>query len=722
MGAITDPSEIDNAQRQIGQPTPSVPEMAQTAGAIVDPAELAHARAQLAAPAAGNASPSPVAALPASSPAALPQGPTFMGPRPDRGIGGRIEDAIRMTIAPLLGDRAAAALDTVSGTGLPNANYAKNLANEQAQTQWAQSEHPIASRVLGGAGSLAGAGAIAATLPEDIGLGAAALGGRAIGSAITGGGISGVNAASAEPDLTAPGVPGRVGTATALGAGLGGVAPIAGVGLGSAYTGTMNAVNGGAEGVSRAASRPLVRALAADDPSAVSARMQNLGPLAMLADAGPAMRETAQAVAIENPEGLSTVERNLTARNAGTNQRLQSDINTALGPAASPLAVTNALKAVRGQIHQSALPPLFASAPPVDVTPILADIGQGIVKARGGQRAVLQQAGDDLMQDGVDSAGNATRVPVTDAETINNAKIALDKLIDFGNDSLGVKAGSVSKSEGAAGGVYRQINQALRDQVPGYGDVMDASSAIARQIEAIERGDTILAGGKSATRPEDLTSNLSDLASRGLGPQSPIVNELQGMRVGARGSIDRTMGTKANDLVALRNEMQGEGGWNAANMGTIFGQGPASDVLDSIDRNSAFRDTANSILSGAKTAKATAMRESLQNDMAGQTRAPPLIDPRNTFVGMATAVPKRILSWTYGQMRPEPTRGYGEMGNILTSQGPQRDVYLRSLADALSRRNANAAMGERVGNASSRAALAAALLGRSAFAPSQNSP
>jgi len=165
-GADTDPNILAQVAAALRAGKPSAPASLpapSASGADTDPAIMAQVHAQLTAPAAPP--PAPVA-LPQASPS-LP-GAT-MEAMPDRGFAGAIEDGVRMLVAPLMGSRAAAALDTVTGTGLPNADYAKNLANEEAKTKWVQAEHPYASQILGGAGTLgAGAAALAAAPEEGI--------------------------------------------------------------------------------------------------------------------------------------------------------------------------------------------------------------------------------------------------------------------------------------------------------------------------------------------------------------------------------------------------------------------------------------------------------------------------------------------------------------------------------------------------------------------------
>ena len=699
MAAVTDPDELAHAQAQIGAgttPQVSPGEAAATpgAGAIVDPDELAHARAQLAAPSVAAAS------TPAS---ALPTGPTSMGPMPDRGIAGSIEDGVRMLIAPLMGNRIAAALDTATGTGLPNADYSKNLANEQAKTNWVQGQHPYASQILGGAGTLGSGAAALAAAPEEGILGGATMGGRALYSALTGGGLSGASAASAEPDLTAPGAASRVGAATALGAGGGAIAPLVGAGLGAAYNAGANALTGSVEGMSRAAAKQLLPAMSAVTPAAVQSSLARLGPEAMLADTGPAMLGKAQGAALDSDEARNVIGTALASRDAETNARLAQDVNAAVGPPQSPLQASQAVQAQREKIHQW-LPGVFANAPDVDTTNVLAKVAQGLPKAVGQDATVLGQARNWLMKNGPpDAEGNPTRVPVTDAETLQNVKMAVDKLIDYGDPSLGVQPGAVAKAQGSIGAVRTQLNQALRDQVPGYSSIMDASSALAKKMEGIEDGNAILGSGQSALSPEDLKARLAALPANW---QQPY---LDGLRIGSRGAIDRAMGTKANDLVALRNQMQGEGGWNEAKLADIHGAGPIGDIANSIDQNTAFRNTYQKVDQGTQTAQRTAAAAAMKPEAA--TGGIPYLNPNMSLTGAIMTPLRAVGTAALNQFRPDPTRAYGEIARVLTAQGAPRDAYTQALAAALLNRGRNAAMAQTVGGVGSKAALAAALIG-----------
>jgi hypothetical protein len=68
----------------------------------------------------------------------------------------------------------------------------------------------------------------------------------------------------------------------------------------------------------------------------------------------------------------------------------------------------------------------------------------------------------------------------------------------------------------------------------------------------LNKGRNILATGKEAVRPSQLAQDMSKMT-----PQ-----ELAAQRLGARGKIDRVIGTSVFDINAVRNTVKSEGKWN----------------------------------------------------------------------------------------------------------------------------------------------------------------
>jgi hypothetical protein len=231
---------------------------------------------------------------------------------------------------------------------------------------------------------------------------------------------------------------------------------------------------------------------------------------------------------------------------------------------------------------------------------------------------------------------------------------------------------------------------------------MDRSALLARQADAIEQGyESALSGGRSATNPTDLATQLSQA-----GPEV-----LPGLRIGTRAALENSLGTKANDLAALRNELQfgnGQGNnpsWNQQKLGMIFSPQAADDLANTVNREATFSQTNNDVARNSMTAQrqsaASGMRPSVGTDNI------PLINPGSTIPGMITTGAKRLGASILQSVLPDPTRAYGEVADILTAQGPQRDAYVSALVDALQRRSSNAQAAQAIGN---NASLIAGLL------------
>src|SRR5262249_37272354 len=119
----------------------------------------------------------------------------------------------------------------------------------------------------------------------------------------TGAGIGGLQGASEGPDLTnAGGIAKRGAVGAGAGFLVGAALPAAGKATGASHNTLADALIRG-EGISRPATKHLAAALLADSPTAVRARLNELGPDAMMADAGPALLGKAQGASLNSDEG-----------------------------------------------------------------------------------------------------------------------------------------------------------------------------------------------------------------------------------------------------------------------------------------------------------------------------------------------------------------------------------------------------------------------------------
>jgi hypothetical protein len=296
-----------------------------------------------------------------------------------------------------------------------------------------------------------------------------------------------------------------------------------------------------------------------------------------------------------------------------------------------------------------------------------------------------------------DNLGNERfrEVPVSqnDAEVLHKIKGELDNVIEYDAPGLGVPAAALTRQQGALKHLRGELNGALEDQVPGYLEANRQSAALARRGTAVDLGTQYLGSGKTTASPGRFADEFTRLEP---GEQIAFAK-------GSRGNIERVLGTKANDLQALRGELQGEGGWNTAKIATVHGQEAADQLMGSVDRNLKFRDTHQKVVEGSQTDLRNAARKEMKPEPSSET---PLIGPSTNLTGLPLTIAKKTINAGLNLLRPDPTKSYGEVARVLSAQGSQRDRYLAALVDALSRKQANSEIGRGVG----KNALVSALL------------
>lgn len=616
-------------------------------------------------------------------------------------------------------DRIAAALNAAVGNG----DYAGNLAGQRKESSKFSREHPFWDLPANIAG--------ASVLPLGV-FGAAAnrstMIGRTLAGAGTGAVLGGAAGAGASPDWTDLK---QLGKDTAwgmgTGAGIGGTIPGASAAIGKGYNKIATALAGDASGMSSGASKELIPALKADGPDAVKAELARLGPQAMLADTGFALQGKASGAALNNDEARSVVFRNLKGRDAATNERISSDVNRALGPAEDPQTVKSYIDAHRTATDNVAYPAALQGAPAISTAPILTQVDHMLTQTPAGsmeRRALTNLRGmlmtterrpllDAQGHPQYDNLGHERwqEVPVSqnDANVLHKVKMEMDRVINYDEPGLGLPPGAAKTAQGTLKNLRYQINDALEQQVPGYREANSASSALAKRAEAVGEGTQYLGSGKTTPSPERFAAEFAQKP----GQQEPrSIGEQIAFAKGSRGEIDRVLGVKANDLQALKGELQGEGGWNTAKIATVHGQEAADELAASVDRNLKFRDTHNKVVENAQTAQRTAAKEAMSPNPPNDL--PDLIQPSSTFFGTLATAGKRLANAAYHGMQEDPTRHYPEIAQVVTAQGPEAEQFRAALAAALMRREGIDASTKAVGTGAGLSAsiLANALLQR----------
>ncbi len=372
-------------------------------------------------------------------------------------------------------------------------------------------------------------------------------------------------------------------------------------------------------------------------------RLEELGPQATLADVGPAPLAKLRGVT-QRSMGTplqADIENSYAERAKGQSSRLLGDLDTNYDTAIHPDEAVGRLAAKRAEIGNE-LPAIFENGPrSIDTSEPLRVVGEGINNAAtlGPEKSVLDKARKLLMEPMDIPKGDGTTytkmVPITDPVKLDKAKTVLDQEINYTNREY---PGAINQKSGAAAQVRNAINQSLREQVPGYGDVMDRLSTLHRGEEGVRYGETVLTRGKDMPWPEQLNQKLDTTE-----PTTP--GYTTAVRTGARGSLQHAVGTNPNDLVAIKRMLGGENDFSRDNASRLFGEQPTQNMLNSVDREQTFTNTNDNLSSvrGSKTAGSLS---------AGSAAEPPSRFPLNTTsLGLAGRVLQNIGTGIYDHLR-----------------------------------------------------------------------
>jgi hypothetical protein len=125
-------------------------------------------------------------------------------------------------------------------------------------------------------------------------------------------------------------------------------------------------------------------------------------------------------------------------------------------------------------------------------------------------------------------------------------------------------------------------------------------------------GREALRNGESAIHPVDLKASLDDLSGpqgTAIGPQ--VTNAPQRVSEGALSRIYQAIGVTANDRVALKQLLKGDGSWNREKMNAIFGREKTAKLIDLLDNEAIMAQTENLVLGNSKTSVLQSAKEAL---------------------------------------------------------------------------------------------------------------
>lgn len=384
--------------------------------------------------------------------------------------------------------------------------------------------------------------------------------------------------------------------------------------------------------------------------------LEELGPDAMLADVSPEWLGVARGAAAR-PGTRGLIVDPLNERSGLANTRLRTDVADNLGPDPVPSRVDRSLAADQDQVRQG-YRPVMAERSSYDFTPITDALDDEIQRLRGPAQRELRNVRQMLNVNGQD-------LVTTDPAIAFETRQAIDGILKTEQNPKVISALTEAR---------QMIDDGLRASVPRIKEVDAPFAELARQREALGEGRSILNNGATAMRP----SELDDLLRQGALPQGEMVGPSGvplRMQQSSLGEVYRAIGTEANDLNALRKTVRGEGDWNREKLGMLFGQDRADNVLNSIDRENVFADTANRVTRGSDTAMGARFNQFLDEVSKGQE-----IPAGATLTGTAGKLFKSIMKQiVQGNADANAGKLAEDIGRLSVATGSTRDQIVQAI-------------------------------------------
>ncbi|UVC09851.1 hypothetical protein IHQ71_04350 [Rhizobium sp. TH2] len=429
-----------------------------------------------------------------------------------------------------------------------------------------------------------------------------------------------------------------------------------GIKLGKEYF-TRQKVADALSGINRDAAKYVEKELA--DPAKVAmqkAELDKLGPEAMLADVSPDWLGVARG-ASTRPGTRDDIVNALMDRSKAANTRLGEDVRQNLGDAVIPSQVNEGIEESQRAVGQL-YAPLFENARAVDTTDLANSLDSAVVNLRGPAQEALRRVRGYLNIPG-------EQVLDPNPRALFESRQAIDGLITSETNPKVVQQLTQARQE---------IDGLLSEAVPQIKEVDAQFQELARQKEGLTQGRPVLNNEASALRPEEVDGMLTEgalPAGEMIGPSGVPTR----IKQSTRAEIERAVGTKANDLGALKRIVQGEGDWNRAKLGMMFGDENAERALAAIDREAAFADTANRVARGSDTAMANRF-----GDFLDETAKPKTLPGDTTLTGLALKGGKSIADSLLRENADSAASRFAEqIGSLSVAKGDSRDAIVQAL-------------------------------------------
>ena len=429
---------------------------------------------------------------------------------------------------------------------------------------------------------------------------------------------------------------------TAVGGTLGAVAPVAGRMVGAVTRGAQNLARKGVDGYGGAASRKVAKTLSGPQATGqdIQSYLDSLGPEAMLADVPGRPRTMAEGLATIPGEGQEVLTRELSARSAGSGQRIEDVMTQRIDQPNVGFEETLAQQ----ELKSGVLGPMYEAATQSDKTFDVDTLRSALVLyGKDSSRAVRAQMNAVLKDLGATG-------PVS-AEKLHNVRSALSDVIFKEGGSVAVNLKPI----------LHKMDDKL-DELPTYAAARSGYSEASAIQRAVEEGEKVFTGGKtSALSPRELETKLASMTDM----------ERAAFQKGARDYIGALMGTSRNDAAAAWGEFSKS--WNAEKLKMLIGDADAQAITQRLLAEKEFSKTSSDVLFNSRTGFRTEAAADLRDLRDPDSLSAPSVGQR-VKAGLAAPVNRIMDEVMYGTGNIRR-----EIGEILTLQGPERDAVVAQL-------------------------------------------
>jgi len=583
------------------------------------------------------------------------QGATF-------GLGDEIVAAGAATIDPYTGNDG----------GTWDERYTQRLGNERRKLAGFRSDSPV----LAYGSEIAGAIPTAAVIPLGA-LGRAAQAGPiaqriASGATIGGlmGGAAGFGAGEGEGGRAKSAAEGA-----AIGGIVGGAVPAVTAGVENIAARVAYNQGGRDMGLDPTAARVLGRVMSADDAltGAGSQRLQNIGPGAMMADAGPTAR-TALDTTVQRSGEASRIARDaIENRAAQAGQRIGEVLDDALGPAAGIKSTERAIRtgsaAARGTAYDAAYaqPINYASETGQQIERVIRDrVPMSAIRAANNLMRVEGERSAQIMAR-VGENGRVVFERMPDVRQIDYITRGLNEVADKA-DGLG-KIGGQTQTGRAYSSLSRELRGLTRQAVPEYATALDTAAEPIAARQALQVGNKVLSPGMTRDDVAEAVRGMSaaERAMVARGIRSQIDDALANVRAAmtdtnmdAREAVTALKGLSSR---AAREKVE-----------TVIGADKASRLFAELDRASAALE----LRAGVATNSRTYARQSMDEMIANTGQGSPVEAIREGRpINAVQRITQIMLRGTPEARAARSDKTYADIARALT--GPRGDDARRVL-------------------------------------------